>query len=124
MSHRRLPSEPQTSTDIRSDISFLNRQKELRSLYRDFRTAIDSVREAAPPRDDPGADEDEEQSDVDALLSEIEIMQTETDEILALISKPKFAKYGRVQSIKRQLQHLQSVNTNLRIRAEALLDVE
>jgi hypothetical protein len=128
MSRRQPTSETQTSTDIRSDISFMNRQKKLRSLYRDFRTAIDSIRELSPPEDpDAGASEEEEQSsagDVDALLSEIELMQAETEEIIALISKPKFAKYPRVQSIKRQLQHLQSVNANLRSRAEALLDVE
>jgi hypothetical protein len=131
MSHKAGP--PETATDIDSDISFMNRQKELRSLYRDFRASIDTIRTSSPSRDTAGADRpgDEEVIDsqnvtveVESLLGEIEILQSETEEIIGLIDKPKFSKYPRVQSIKKQLRYLQTVNANLRTRAEALLDVE
>jgi hypothetical protein len=59
--------------------------------------------------------------DIELLLGEIEIMQTETEDIVALITKSKFAKYPRLQSIRKQLHHLQTVNANLRTRAEALI---
>ena len=57
-------------------------------------------------------------------IQEIELMQSETEEIIDLISKAKFAKNRRVQSIKKQLNHLQRINDNLKARAEALLDME
>jgi prefoldin subunit 5 len=111
----------------------MNRQKELRSLYRDFRASIDTIRKMSPSRAPSGHEEEEEveafivddvNGEVELLIGEIEILQSETDEIVALINKPKFAKYARVQSIKKQLHYLQTVNGNLRTRAEALLDVE
>jgi hypothetical protein len=110
----------------------MNRQKELRSLYRDFRSTIDTIRQLSPPRsvctgDADGNDtgsSDGVADDIEALFAEIEALQTETDEIVAVITKPTFAKYPRVQSIKKQLHHLQTINANLRTRAEALLDVD
>jgi hypothetical protein len=124
----RKPPHEETATDIQSDISFMNKQKELRSLYRDFRASIDTIRSMSPTQgeeDEPDGNTAESAGDdVESLLAEIEILQSETDEIVALINKPKFAKYGRVQSIKKQLKYLQTVNANLRTRAEALLDVQ
>jgi hypothetical protein len=123
------PPPPETSTEIQSDISFMNRQKELRSLYRDFRSTLDTLRQLSPPRgdnadaDDTGSSDDATH-DIESLLAEIEAMQTETDEIVGLIRKPQFSKYPRVQSIKKQLHHLQTINANLRTRAESLLEVE
>jgi hypothetical protein len=126
---RKRPVAQETSTEIASDISFMNRQKELRSLYRDFRSTIDTI-QLAPPS--PGSEDDEYDeaeepygisNDLELLLGELEIMQTETDEIVALLGRPKFAKHMRVNSIRKQLHHLQTVNAHLRSRAEALLDV-
>jgi hypothetical protein len=51
-------------------------------------------------------------------------MQRETDEIIRMVTRPKFAKYTRVQRIRRQLLNLQKINANLRARAEALVSVE
>jgi hypothetical protein len=84
----------------------------------------------SPSRDTTGADRpgDEEVIDspsiivgVESLLGEIRILQSETDEIIGLIDKPKLSKYSRVQSIAKQLR---PVNANLRTRAAALLDIE
>ena len=126
------------STDLRSDISFMNRQKELRMLYRDFRSALDTFHSVspAPTKSTIVQSEDEEEeeteevitddqkldNDLELIIQDIDLMVAETDEIISLISKPKFAKNPRVQSIKKQLTHLQRVNSNLRARAESMLD--
>ena len=120
------------STDLRSDVSFMNRQMELRRLYREFRSAIETINNVsqieAHHEDDSEEDEDEGQdttdSDAELILQEIELMQSETDEILSLISKPKFARNRRVQHIRKQLIHLQRVNASLKARAESLLDIQ
>jgi hypothetical protein len=129
---RTKPTPQESSTDIQSDISFMNRQKELRSLYRDFRSSIDSIRQMSPSKTLTSGDPEEDESngsdgisdDSELLLGEIEIMQTETDEMVNLLTKSKFAKYPRVNSIRKQLHHLQTVNADLRTRAEALRHVQ
>lgn len=127
---------PTISTDLRSDISFMNRQKELRTLYRDFRNVLQTITSLSPKstpvsrnidedeEDDLDSSSDELENDVQLILNEIELMQSETDEIIQLLSKQKFAKNARVKTIKKQLTHLQRVNSNLKARAEALLDLE
>lgn len=126
------PEDDQSmSTDLRSDVSFMNRQMELRRLYREFRSAIEtinSVSQAEAPRPEDAEEEEYEHddaidSDAELLLQEIELMQSETDEILSLISKPKFTRNRRVQHIKKQLIHLQRINASLKARAESLLDI-
>lgn len=122
------------STDLRSDISFMNRQMELRRLYRDFKSAIDTINSVTPTEtavenssaDEEGQSDIEEDadSDIELIIQEIELMQSETEEIIDLISKAKFAKNKRVQSIKKQLNHLQRINDNLKARAEGLLDMQ
>lgn len=127
--------EESISTDLRSDISFMNRQKELRMLYRDFRSALDTFQSVSPNQTKINIiqhDEEEEEyeedqnddNDVTLILQDLDLMMQETDEIISLISKPKFRQNPRVQSIKKQLTHLQRVNSNLRARAEALLDLD
>ena len=132
--------EDSVSTDLRSDISFMNRQKELRMLSRDFRSALDTFHSVSPPPTkvsivQEGEEEEDEyieedindqplNNDADMILQEIDLMVAETDEIIALISNPKFRQNPRVQTIKKQLIHLQRVNSNLRARAEALRDIE
>lgn len=112
----------------------MNRQMELRRLYRDFKSAIDTINSVSPTTEAAGEnsydDEDENYSDddndgdIELIIQEIELMQSETEEIIDLISKAKFAKNRRVQSVKKQLNHLQRVNENLKARAEALLDMQ
>lgn len=131
--------EESVSTDLRSDISFMNRQKELRMLYRDFRSALDTFHSVSPnttrtttsivQEDEVEEDEDENEydeeplnNDIELIIQDIDLMTAETEEILSLISKPKFRTNSRVQSIRKQLVHLQRVNSNLRARAESLLD--
>lgn len=127
--------EESISTDLRSDISFMNRQKELRMLYRDFRSALDTFQSVSPNQtkvniiqqdeEEEEYEEDQEQSvesEVSLILQDLDLMMAETDEIISLISKPKFRQNPRVQSIRKQLTHLQRVNSNLRARAESLLD--
>lgn len=129
--------EESISTDLRSDISFMNRQKELRMLYRDFRSALDTFQSVTPNQtkiniiqhdeEEEEYEDDQEQStsnDVALILQDLDLMMAETDEIISLISKPKFRQNPRVQSIRKQLTHLQRVNSNLRARAESLLDIE
>ena len=124
--------EQTVSTDLRSDVSFMNRQMELRKLYREFRSAIDTINqvqatESSRDNSDNDVDQEDEDAvdnDVELILQEIELMQSETEEIISLISKPRFARNKRVQQIKKQLTHLQQVNDNLRVRAEALLDLD
>jgi hypothetical protein len=116
-------------TDVESDLAFMNQQKELRSLYRGFRETIDTIRQGSQDAtgiaDGDGSDEsDGIRTDAARLLSEIKHMQRETDEIIRLIARPKFAKYSRVQRIKRQLLNLQKINSHLHTRAEALLSVD
>lgn len=127
--------EESISTDLRSDISFMNRQKELRMLYRDFRSALDTFQSVSPNQtkvniiqqdeEEEEYEDDQEQSvesEVSLILQDLDLMMAETDEIISLISKPKFRQNPRVQSIRKQLTHLQRVNSNLRARAESLLD--
>jgi hypothetical protein len=137
MARKNDPNEEESiSTDLRSDISFMNRQKELRTLYREFRSAMDDIHEfASEPAptapDEEGEEEETENSvptrsndEIEVILREIDLMQTETDELVELLSKPKFGKNPRIQSIKKQLIHLQRVNASLKRRAESLLDIE
>lgn len=132
--------EESISTDLQSDISFMNRQKELRMLYRDFRSALDSFHSTSPTPSkisiNHETEEEEEEcfeedlndqpmnNDADLIIQEIDLMIAETDEIIELISKPKLRQNPRIQSIKKQIIHLQRVNSNLRARAEALRNVD
>lgn len=129
--------EESISTDLKSDISFMNRQKELRNLYRDFRSALDTFQSVSPNQTKVNitqeVEEEEEyeydqendvNNEVALILQDLDLMMAETDEIISLISKPKFRQNPRVQSIRKQLTHLQRVNSNLRARAESLLDYE
>lgn len=134
--------EDSISTDLRSDISFMNRQKELRMLYRDFRSALDSFHSVSPApskttivheveeEEEEYLEEDYNQSyqplnnDADLIIQEIDLMVAETDEIIGLISSPKFRQNPRIQTIKKQIIHLQRVNSNLRARAEALRNID
>lgn len=133
--------EESISTDLRSDISFMNRQKELRMLYRDFRSALDSFHSVSPSATTQATivhevEEEEEEyleedlgdqplnNDTDLIIQEIDLMVAETDEIIGLISSPKFRQNPRIQLIKKQIIHLQRVNSNLRARAEALRNLE
>jgi hypothetical protein len=113
-------------TDIESDIAFMNQQKELRSLYRGFRETIHAIRQGSQENAAEASDDDSDgiRSDAKRLLSEITHMQKETDEIMRLVGRPKFAKYARVQRIKRQLLNFQKINASLRTRAEALVAVD
>ena len=129
--------EESISTDLRSDISFMNRQKELRMLYRDFRTALDTFQSVSPNQtkvsisQEVGEEEEYEydqendiNNQISLILQDLDLMMAETDEIISLISKPKFRQNPRVHSIRKQLTHLQRVNSNLRARAESLLDID
>jgi hypothetical protein len=120
-------------SDIDSDASFIARQNELRSLYRDFRSTIEVFRQLSPSRmsqgETPVGDGEDEfsqsselNSQIEFLMGEIEILQTDTDDIVALITQPKFAKYPRVREIKKKLHRLQASNAAMRSRAELLLD--
>jgi hypothetical protein len=63
-------------------------------------------------------------TEVEFLIGEIEILQTDTDEIVALVNQPRFAKYPKVKEIKKKLHRLQASNAAMRSRAELLLDTE
>jgi len=123
-------SDPSVSTDLRSDVSFMNRQMELRRLYREFRSAIDTISTVADAGDRSEEEDDASEAgdgtdgDVELVLQEIDLMQSETEEIAAILSKPRFRGNARVQRIRKQLLHLHGVNANLRARAEVLADVE
>lgn len=136
------------STDLRSDISFMNKQKELRNLYRDFRTAIDSIQSSTqqpnendysandeedikepndmenvvdnPSNSNTYVDHDEFTEDVQILLQEIDMLDTETDEITRLLDKSKLARNPRVKPIRKQLAYIKEVFLKLRDRAERL----
>lgn len=60
---RVIQDDASLSTDIKSDISFMNRQKELRNLYRDFRSAIDSIQQASATKDLELQNADEEEDE-------------------------------------------------------------
>lgn len=147
------------STDMKSDISFMNRQKELRNVYREFRAALDNIHSSIGQddvndqsnitqdtekyqdmgnndNDSESAEEDEISTnvfekrnevddidpDIEIILQEIELLQSETEEIIDLLSKPKFSKNSRVAGIMKQLRYLQHVNQNLKARAENLME--
>ena len=130
-------SDSQTiSTDLRSDISFMNRQRELRALYCEFKEALDAVNNISLnqtkqelSQDSSDYEEEEEyeneetnEDDIELIIQQIDLIQAETDEIFSLLSKPKFSHNKRVQKMKKQLNFLKVVNTNLKKRAELLLD--
>ena len=152
------------STDMKSDISFMNRQKELRNVYREFRAALDNIHSSIDQdiqnevtdqtpttqnntkyqnmvqianNDSDSVEEDENEisnffekptevddidPDIEIILQEIELLQSETEEIIDLLSKPKFSRNSRVSGIMKQLRYLQHVNQNLKARAESLLE--
>ena len=58
---RVVSDDASLSTDIKSDISFVRRQKELRNLYRDFRSAIDNVKSVTATNLDEIEEEEEEE---------------------------------------------------------------
>lgn len=118
------PEENSLSTDIKSDISFMNRQKELRNLYREFRTALESVNSLSISHVEEEQEEEElyEQIDdtpnnLDMIIQEIIILETETSEILSLISKKSLIKNPRVKSIRKQIEFVKGVIGGLKERA-------
>ena len=160
-----ISDDASLSTDIKSDISFVRRQKELRNLYRDFRSAIDNVQTVSSSKI-TGAEEEEEEetieqdsyqndmpsyvmeeeeenieeeeeeemekpkpkpkrkknkddvpNDIDFIIQEIEMLQSEAKEILQLLNKSQLAKNPRVKSIKAQLQYVNHINEGLKDRA-------
>lgn len=124
-----LSDSESASTDTRSDISFINRQTELRKLYREFRCAIDTINAPILPELGNDYDEyDEEtqgfESDVALLVEEVNLMLSEIAEITSLLSRPRFARNNRVRYIKKQLDNLYRINANLKSRAEAVLDID
>jgi hypothetical protein len=127
--------QPSFSTDLKSDIAFMNKQKKLRAVYRDFRSAVECLQNggSSPSGKDPGDSGDsdtgegyseaESESEIDLIIQEIDLMQTETDEIIKLISNRKFSSNRRFLGMRKQLLHLKSVNANLIVRAESLLEI-
>jgi hypothetical protein len=112
---RRVPDPKKSvSTNLQSGISLLNRQKVLQALYREFRSAMTDIEQlSADPADE-----------VIFILHEIELLETETEEILALLSNPKISRNPRGKNINKRLSNLQRINLRLRGRAESLADVE
>lgn len=150
------------STDMRSDISFMNRQKELRNVYREFRAALDQIHSSiidnetnkeSPNEEEtnqeikseeesfenstnclseeevsndnvnqPDENENKIDPDLEMILQEIELLQSEAEEIKELLSKPKFAHNPRVTLIMKQLSYIQRVNENMKLRAESLIE--
>jgi hypothetical protein len=112
---------------IESDAAFLARQSELQSLYRDFRSTIDEFRQLSPDRryaEEHGDQTapDSTNSELEFLIGEIESIQTETDQIAALMAQPKFAQNPRARELKHEVHRLQNMHAALRSRAETLLD--
>ena len=115
------------STDIKSDISFMNRQKELRNLYRDFRSALDTIHSMNVSIDEEINEEEQEEeeiiienevpNDIDLILEEINLLETEISEILQLLSKPKLLKNSRVKSVNKQLNYVQQIISKLKKRS-------
>jgi hypothetical protein len=124
---RRGQRDDQRVPGIETDASFLARQNELQSLYRDFRSTIDEFRQLSPGR--RSADERASpavsgslNSELEFLIGEIESIQTETDEIAAMMTDARFAGNSRARALKREVHRLQSLHAALRSRAETLLD--
>jgi hypothetical protein len=136
MSRRVITTKPLAATDFRSDVCFMNRQKEIRTLYREFRSAMDTVKQIAAGPPAPISEEEEQEEelgkpqicarpleDAVVILKEIVILETETAEIRELLSNPKLAQNRRVQAVKTRLRRLRRINSRLRRRAEALFNV-
>ena len=163
---RTISDDASLSTDIKSDISFVRRQKELRNLYRDFRSAIDNVQSVSSSKmNSINAQEEEEEdviddyenenstvseneyeeeeemedyqshssspkknqgkkndtpNDIELIIQDIEMLQSETKEITDLLSKSKISKNPRVKTIKAQLQYVKHIIEGLRERAYGL----
>ena len=111
------------STDLRSDISFMNRQMELRQLYRDFRSALDTFQTGSyqPTELDDDAPDETTSSDTDLLLQEIRLIQSEAEEITSILAKMSNADKKRVKQLRSQVYLLQRIALSFRTRAEALL---
>ena len=112
------------STDLRSDISFMNRQMELRQLYRDFRSALDTFQTGSyqpTELDDDDAPDETTSSDTDLLLQEIRLIQSEAEEITSILAKMSNADKKRVKQLTSQVYLLQRIALSFRTRAEALL---
>ena len=112
------------STDLRSDISFMNRQMELRQLYRDFRSALDTFQTGSyqpTELDDDDAPDETTSSDTDLLLQEIRLIQSEAEEITSILAKMSNADKKRVKQLRSQVYLLQRIALSFRTRAEALL---
>ena len=164
---RTISDDASLSTDIKSDISFVKRQKELRNLYRDFRDMIDNIQSTSTTKvnaeeeeeeeiveeemesessdnsmflsDENNEEEEESQketktkqkgkkkagkdsipNDLDLIIQEIEMLQSEAKEIVKLLNKSQLSKNPRVKSIKAQLQYVNHINEGLKDRAYRL----
>ena len=160
---RTISDDASLSTDIKSDISFVRRQKELRNLYRDFRSALDNVQSVSTSKLNSGNIEEEEEeetlenyddnnsiissesyeeedanennlniskksqagkksvpNDIDLIIQDIEMLQSETKEIVDLLNKSQIAKNPRVKTIKAQLQYVKHIVEGLKERAYGL----
>jgi hypothetical protein len=124
--------------ETQSDISFAKRQKELRSIYRDFRRVL-SKYEVLPPSvenstglPEPANSYEDDLSgtsklrltyEVRGIIRELQSMRVETLELKAMISKVKTRKKTEVQSVLSKFDGVLRVLSQQIERAELLLDI-
>ena len=121
------------STEMKSDIAFLKRQKELRKLYNEFRDAMSEMQNEGMPAmmsDEETAETEEEESEpepepiknqeVFMILREIDGFQTEIKQLRSLCKKSNIPQRD-TEKVQTRLSQLSLIFESLRRRAEAQL---
>lgn len=124
-----MSDEETITTDVRSDLSLIRNQQELRKLYGEFRNAIDSVQNLSQIEEQSEVEFEEEEEDdgeeeldeVAGIEQEIEQMKLEIDDITKILSKKQFTKNSRVKTIRTQLIYLKQVLGSLSARVAVLI---
>ena len=97
-----------------------NRKAEMHQLYKDFKIALKHFQKLSVTE---GLEEEEEVNDnftLNSVLTEINALTKETEEIRAILSRPQYSSNLRVHNILQQLNTLEKYISNLSLRASAL----
>ena len=111
---RKMSDDESLQTDVRSELSFLNKQAKLRKFYAEIKSVTDSVNSfSKEPEFQENEQENDPRAEIQKLEEEIEMMLDEIEEINKILSKKTLMKNPKIKSIKSQVQHLKNVMMSL-----------
>jgi hypothetical protein len=131
-----MSEEEELSGETLSDISFARRQRELRSIYRDFRKVL-SKYEVVPPslqtetEFDQGNDSQDEFAgnsklrlsyEVRGIIRELQSMREETLELKTMVARVKTKRKSEIEGIVGKFDAVLHVLSHQIERAQSLLE--